>query len=115
MNSAITASPLLRALIAARNANGFASFRTARARSVNSERGNASFARGTWALYNYLFNEKQKRGIWIGAFYHDEYVKIGDEWKQRHVGYQTIFHQEWSFDDLPSLRSNIQSLKSMKQ
>jgi len=62
-------------------------------------------ARGTWALYNYLFNEKAKRGIWIGAFYHDEYVKLGGDWKQKHVGYETIFHQEWSLADLPSLRT----------
>ena len=62
-------------------------------------------ARGTWALYNYLFNEKQGRGVWIGAFYHDAYIKLGGEWKQRHVGYETVFHQEWSFGDLPSLKS----------
>jgi hypothetical protein len=63
-------------------------------------------ARGTWALYNYLFNERQKRGVWIGAFYHDEYVKVGGEWKQQHVGYETVFHQEWSLEDLPSLKRN---------
>ena len=28
-------------------------------------------ARGTWALYNYMFNVKQNRGIRIGAYYED--------------------------------------------
>jgi len=26
-------------------------------------------ARGSWALYNYMFNDRQKRGIRIGAYY----------------------------------------------
>jgi len=61
-------------------------------------------ARGSWALYNYLFNERQKRSVRIGAYYHDDYVKMGGAWKLRHVGYTTLFHEEWSRDDLPSLR-----------
>ena len=40
----------------------------------------------------------------IGAFYDDEYVKIGGEWKLQSVGYTTVFHEEWSHDDLPSRR-----------
>jgi SnoaL-like domain len=62
-------------------------------------------ARGRWALYNYLFNERQKRSVRIGAFYEDEYVKDAGAWKLRHVGYTTVFHEEWSRDDLPSLRA----------
>ena len=61
-------------------------------------------ARGTWALYNYLFNERHRRSLRMGAYYHDEYVKVGGEWKLRHSGYKTIFHEEWSRDDLPSLK-----------
>jgi hypothetical protein len=63
-----------------------------------------STARGAWALYNYLFNEKQQRSIRIGAYYEDEYVKVGGEWKIRSIGYKTIFHEEWSRKDLPSSR-----------
>lgn len=63
-----------------------------------------TMAHGRWALHNYLFNEKQKRAVAIGAYYDDDYVKIGGEWKLRHVGYATLFHEEWSRDDLPSLR-----------
>jgi hypothetical protein len=60
-------------------------------------------AKGTWALYNYMFNIKQNRGIRIGAYYHDTYVKQGGVWKFQHIGYQTLFHEEWKRDDIPSL------------
>lgn len=60
-------------------------------------------AKGTWALYNYMFNIKQNRGIRIGAYYHDTYVKEGGAWKFQHIGYQTLFHEEWKRDDIPSL------------
>jgi len=61
-------------------------------------------AKGTWALYNYMFNRQQNRGIRIGAYYHDDYVKIGGAWKFKHIGYTYIFHEEWKRDDIPSLR-----------
>jgi hypothetical protein len=61
-------------------------------------------ARGTWALDNYLFNPGQKRAVRIGAFYHDEYVKAGGAWRIKRTGYTTVFHEEWSRDDLPSLK-----------
>jgi hypothetical protein len=52
-------------------------------------------ARGTWALYNYMFNERQRRGIRIAAYYEDEYVKTGGRWWIRHTGYKELFHEEW--------------------
>ena len=61
-------------------------------------------ATGAFALYNYMFNERANRGIRIGAYYEDRFVRIGGEWKIRHVGYRTLFHEEWKRDDLPSLR-----------
>jgi bile-acid 7alpha-dehydratase len=64
----------------------------------------ATTARGSWALYNYMFNEQQNRGIRIGAYYHDDYVKVGGEWKFQHIGYTTLFHEEWKRDDIPSLQ-----------
>jgi hypothetical protein len=60
--------------------------------------------RGTWALCNYLINDAQKRGVRIGAYYHDEYVKSAAGWQLRHTGYTYIFHEEWSRADTPSLR-----------
>ncbi|MGH7860320.1 MAG: nuclear transport factor 2 family protein [Candidatus Binatia bacterium] len=61
-------------------------------------------ARGTWALYNYMFNERERRGIRIAAYYDDEYVRIEGRWMIGHTGYTEIFHEEWSRDDVPSLR-----------
>jgi len=64
----------------------------------------ATTARGSWALYNYLFNPGQQRGVWIGAYYHDDYVKLDEGWKIQRTGYTYLFHEEWSRADLPSLR-----------
>jgi hypothetical protein len=61
-------------------------------------------ARGTWALYNYMFNLKQNRGIRIGAYYDDTYAKLDGAWKFKHIGYRTLFHEEWKRDDIPSLQ-----------
>jgi hypothetical protein len=61
-------------------------------------------ARGTWALYNYMYNLKQKRSLRIGAYYNDEYLKVDGVWKLKHIGYRTIFHEEWSREDTPSLK-----------
>jgi hypothetical protein len=61
-------------------------------------------ARGTWALYNYMFNIKENRGIRIGAYYDDTYVKQAGAWKFQHIGYRYLFHEEWKRDDIPSLR-----------
>ena len=63
----------------------------------------ATTATGTWALYNYMYNVQQNRGIRIGAYYHDRYVKQG-VWKFQSIGYTHIFHEEWKRDDIPSLR-----------
>jgi len=60
-------------------------------------------ARGTWALYNYMFNLKENRGIRIGAYYEDTYVKRSGAWLFQHIGYRYIFHEEWKRDDIPSL------------
>ena len=61
-------------------------------------------ARGSWALDNYLFNVRQKRALRIAAYYRDEYVKVATGWRIRHTGYTLLFQEEWSRDDLPSLR-----------
>jgi len=63
----------------------------------------ATTARGTWALYNYMYNVQHNRGIRIGAYYYDDYVKLGGEWKFQHIGYTPLFHEEWKRDDIPSL------------
>ena len=50
-----------------------------------------------------MFNEKQNRGIRIGAYYSDEHVKVGGAWKFQRISYQHIFHEEWKRSDTPSL------------
>lgn len=61
-------------------------------------------AEATWALYNYMFNDREDRGIRIGAYYHDECVKLGGEWKFTSIGYTYVFHEEWKRSETPSLR-----------
>jgi len=74
-------------------------------------------AQGTWALYNYMFNAKQKRGVRIGAYYNDEYVKLAGEWKFQRIGYRYLFHEEWSRDDIPSLHliASDSGVRAVKQ
>jgi bile-acid 7alpha-dehydratase len=38
-------------------------------------------AKATWALYNYMTDRETNKGIRIGGFYYDEYVKEKDEWR----------------------------------
>lgn len=60
-------------------------------------------ATGIWALYNYMFNAAQNRAIRIGAYYDDRYVKAGGEWRFAHIGYTSLFHEEWPRDAIPGL------------
>ena len=61
-------------------------------------------ARGTWVLWNFLFNPGQQRNVRIGAYYDDQYVKADGAWKIKHTGYTYLFREEWSRADTPSLR-----------
>jgi bile-acid 7alpha-dehydratase len=63
----------------------------------------AHTATGTWALYNYMFNAGENRGIRIGAYYEDRYVERDGAWLFQHIGYRYIFHEEWQRSDVPSL------------
>jgi hypothetical protein len=60
-------------------------------------------ATGRWALYNYMFNERQNRCLRIGAFYEDDYVRVDGAWKIKRTGYTLLFHEEWKRDETPSL------------
>lgn len=60
---------------------------------------------GTWALYNYLFNEKENRSLRMGAYYSDRYVRVAGEWKLQHVGYRLLFQEEWDRDEIASLKT----------
>lgn len=61
-------------------------------------------ATGTWALYNYMFNVAQNRALRIGAYYDDRYVRAGGTWKLQHIGYTSLFQEEWQRDAIPGLK-----------
>jgi hypothetical protein len=60
-------------------------------------------ARGTWGLFNYLFNPRQNRCVRIGAYYDDDYLRLDGGWRISRTGYTYLFHEEWKRDDTPSL------------
>jgi bile-acid 7alpha-dehydratase len=61
-------------------------------------------ARGTWAAFNYMMDTRDNRGLLIGAYYHDDYVRMDGEWKIKHTGYDRILEESWERGDAPSLK-----------
>ena len=47
-------------------------------------------ASGTWELDNFMVTVDNV-GLWIGAFYEDEYVKANGEWKIKNTRLEMIF------------------------
>lgn len=60
-------------------------------------------ATGIWAMYCYMVNRKQKSGLRILGYYHDEYVKINGQWRISFTGYDRILEETWNREDMPSL------------
>jgi hypothetical protein len=60
-------------------------------------------ATGVWALDDVVIETEAKLTIRGAAFYHDEDVKIGGEWKIRRTGYKRIYEEMESRTDTPSL------------
>lgn len=60
-------------------------------------------ATGTWALEDVVIDLGGKITIRGAAFYHDEYRKVGGEWKIAQTGYQRIYEEMESRGDTPSL------------
>jgi hypothetical protein len=60
-------------------------------------------ATGTWALEDVVIETEAKLTIRGAAFYHDEYVKLGGEWKIAKTGYKRIYEETESRTDTPSL------------
>ena len=48
-------------------------------------------ATGHWELDNFMVTAKTNTGLWIGAFYEDEYVKEKGEWKINKTKVDFIF------------------------
>jgi bile-acid 7alpha-dehydratase len=58
---------------------------------------------GTWALEDYIITLKNK-GLQCAAFYHDEYVKIGGQWKIKSTGYDFVYREMWDRSETKSLK-----------
>ena len=50
-------------------------------------------ATGIWALEDTVIDEQYGITIQGAAFYRDEYVKVGGEWKIKHTGYKRSYEQ----------------------
>ena len=61
-------------------------------------------AKGEWLMYAYRIDIQEKQAMHIGAFYHDDYVKVNGEWKIKSTGYSRILEESWSREDIPSLK-----------
>ena len=64
----------------------------------------ATTATGIWALDDTVIETQSNSVIRGAAFYHDEYVKLGGEWKIKSTGYQRLFEERFSRTDTPSWR-----------
>ena len=53
----------------------------------------ATTATGSWALEDWVIDEQHGITIHGAAYYRDEYVKVGGEWKIRHTGYERTFEE----------------------
>ena len=60
-------------------------------------------ATGVWALDDVVIETEAKLTIRGAAFYRDEYVKVGGEWKIASTGYRRIYEEMESRTDTPSL------------
>ena len=60
-------------------------------------------ATGIWALEDTVIDLENKVTIRGAGFYHDEYVKVGGQWKLKVTGYQRTFEELESRADTPSL------------
>jgi bile-acid 7alpha-dehydratase len=59
---------------------------------------------GIWALRDEVIETRANIVIRGAAFYRDEYVKVGGEWKIRSTGYDRTFEETFSRGDLKSLK-----------
>lgn len=64
----------------------------------------ATTANGTWALEDTVVLADADFGLRGAAFYTDEYVKEGGEWKIASTGYKRTFEETFRRGDVPSLR-----------
>jgi hypothetical protein len=61
-------------------------------------------ATGIWALEDTVIDTQFEITLRGAAFYRDEYLKIGGQWKIRSTGYERTFEEIESRKDRPSLK-----------
>jgi hypothetical protein len=61
-------------------------------------------AKGTWALEDYVIDLKANWSLRGAAFYEDEYVRVGGQWKIKHTGFQRVFWERWNRGETRSLK-----------
>jgi hypothetical protein len=59
---------------------------------------------GHWYLYDKVIVEAFKFVLEGAAFYTDHYVRTPDGWKLSHTGYVRTWQQQYSLEDLPSMK-----------
>jgi len=72
-------------------------------------------ATGIWEMLAYMIDTKEDKCMLIGAFYHDEYVKVNGEWKIKSTGYNRIFEENWQRGDVPSLELKANRFASLTE
>lgn len=50
-------------------------------------------AKATWGLEDVVVHLDYSITIRGAAFYHDEYVKVGGDWKIKHTGYERVYEE----------------------
>ena len=63
-------------------------------------------ATGHWYLYDKVIVEAFKFVLEGAAFYTDRYTRTADGWKLSHTGYVRTWQQQYSLEDLPSMKIN---------
>src|SRR4051812_26820958 len=59
---------------------------------------------GHWYLYDKVIVEAFEFVLEGAAFYTDNYVRTPDGWKLSHTGYVRTWQQQYSLEDLPSMK-----------
>ncbi len=63
-------------------------------------------AKGSWAFHDYLIELNSNTSIRGYGYYHDEYEKVGGQWKIKSTGYKRVFEESWERNDVPSMKVN---------
>ena len=53
----------------------------------------STMARGIWAMRDYVIDKVLNIAVSGAAFYDDQYVKVGGQWKIKSTGYTRIFEE----------------------